>query len=140
VEAGEFLEHAGVYGNRYGTLRSEVHRRLGAGLDVLLNIDVQGAASVRAQAARDPVIQRALVTVFVVTPTVAELERRLRSRGTDSEDVVQRRLAAARSEMDEARHFDYLLISGTVEEDRQRMEAIYLAEKLRFDRVPLPGC
>lgn len=139
VQASEFLEHAGVYGNRYGTLRSEVHRRLDAGRDVLLTIDVQGAASVRAQAARDPLIERALVTVFLATPSVAELERRLSGRATDPPEVIERRLAAARLEMSEARHFAYLLVSGTVEEDRRRLVTIYEAEKLRFDRVALPG-
>lgn len=138
VEAGEFLEYADVYGSRYGTLRSEVHRRLLARQDVLLNVDVQGAASVRAQADRDPLIRSALVTVFLMTATVKELERRLSGRATDSAEAVQHRLASARSEIGEARRFDYLLVSGTVEEDRRKLEAIYQAEKLRFGRVPFP--
>ncbi len=73
VEAGEFLEHAEVHGNRYGTLKSEVLERLAGGRDVLLNIDVQGAASVRRVAGGDPVLRRALVTVFLTTSTEEDL-------------------------------------------------------------------
>jgi guanylate kinase len=139
VRNGEFLEHAVVYGHRYGTWRSEVRQRLSSGQDVLLNIDVQGAASVRTEAVGDELIERSLVTVFIVTASWAELERRLAGRGTDSTETIQQRLAAARSELEEARHFNYLLVSGSVEDDRRRLEAIYQAEKLRVDRVPLPG-
>ncbi len=138
VRQGEFLEHAEVYGHRYGTLRAEVRRRLEAGQDVLLNIDVQGAASVRAAASDDALLRAALVTVFLTTPSLEELARRLTGRATDSPETIQRRLAVARSELTKAPDFDYLLISGTMEEDRRRLETIYQAEKLRSSRVPLP--
>ena len=138
VQAGDFLEHATVYGNRYGTLKLEVLQRLRAGRDVLLNVDVQGAATVRDQAARDPELKRSLVTVFVTTPSVLELERRLAGRGQDSPEVIQRRLAEARRELAAAPRFDYLIVSGSREEDQRRVLAIYEAERVRSHRTPVP--
>lgn len=133
-EAGEFLEHATVHGHCYGTLRSEVLDRLGRGADVLLNIDVQGATAVRAAAQQDPCLGRSLVTVFLTPPTFAELERRLRGRATDSEAVIQRRLEAARQEIDRWREFDYLLVSASIAEDRRRMQVLIEAERMRACR------
>lgn len=138
VGHGEFLEHADVYGNFYGTLRSEVIDGLSAGRDVLLNIDVQGAESVRRKAGSDSILKRALVTVFLTPPTWAELESRLRGRGTEPEEVVQRRLAEARRELAQSPHFDYLLLSGTREEDVRRMQVILEAERLRHSRTTNP--
>ena len=135
VEAGEFLEHATVHGNRYGTRKREVLDRLARGRDVLLNIDVQGAAAVRAQAAADPVVRAALISVFLTPPSLQILEKRLRGRGTDAEEVIQRRLAAARSELEHWRKFDYLILSASPEEDLRRTQAILLAEKLRSERI-----
>jgi guanylate kinase len=135
VEAGEFLEHATVYGKSYGTLTASVLGLLAVGQDVLLNIDVQGAASVRRSAAADPVLARALITVFLTPPTLAELESRLRGRGADPEEVVVRRLAEARTEVAQWRGFDYLVVSGTRAEDARRMQAIYDAERMRNTRA-----
>jgi guanylate kinase len=131
---GEFLEYGEVYGRHYGTLKSEVRSRLEAGFDVLLNIDVQGAASVRSVAATDPVLATALVTVFYTTASQSEMESRLRGRAADSEEVIQRRLAEARVETARWREFDYLLLSASREEDLRRMQAIFEAEKLRRHR------
>src|SRR4030095_5254525 len=89
VEAGEFLEHATVYDKRYGTLKSEVLGKLRAGHDVLLNVDVQGAAAVRACAENEAEIRRALVTVFLTPSSILMLDQRLRKRGKDSEEVIQ---------------------------------------------------
>jgi guanylate kinase len=138
VQAGNFLEHATVYGNSYGTLKNEVLDKLRAGRDVLLNIDVQGAASVRAAAEHDAELKRALVSVFLTTPTPAELERRLTRRNADAPAAIQKRLAVARQETAQSRHFDYLLVSGSREEDLRRMKAIVLAEKLRQCRNAPP--
>ena len=135
VEAGEFLEHATVHGNRYGTRKREVLDRLDRGRDVLLNIDVQGAAAVRAQAAADPVVRAALISLFLTPPSMQILEKRLRGRGTDAEAVIQQRLAAARSELEHWRQFDYLILSASPEEDVRRTQAILLVEKLRSKRV-----
>lgn len=135
VEAGEFLEHAEVYGNRYGTLRSEVWRRLEAGSDVLLTIDVQGAETLRARSAADPELGRALVSVFIMPSSLAELERRLRGRGQDAEEVIRRRLGVARAEMEAWRHFDYVVVSGTREEDLASMQRILWVERQRTSRT-----
>lgn len=134
VAAGEFLEHATVYGHRYGTLKAELFDRLRTGQDVLLNIDVQGAASVRAQAAGDPSLGAALVTVFLAPPTLETLAQRLRRRGQDEESAIEHRLAVARTEILHWRHYDYLVLSGTMADDLQRIQAIYTAEKLRRHR------
>ena len=134
-EADEFLEHASVYDRAYGTLKSSVLDLLAADHDVLLNIDVQGAASVRQVAARDPVLRRALVTVFLTPPTLAELEVRLRGRGADPEAVIARRLAEARGEAGRWSEFDYLVVSDTRAEDSRRMQAIYDTERLRSVRA-----
>jgi guanylate kinase len=134
VGRGEFLEHATVYGRSYGTLKSSVLELLGEGRDVLLIIDVQGAASVRQAAQADPILARALVTVFLTPPTLSELGQRLRGRGSDSEDSLRCRLEAARSEAARWKEFDYLLQSDTREVDLTRLRAIYEAESLRRDR------
>jgi len=131
VQAGNFLEHATVYGHRYGTLKAEVLGKLRQGKDVLLNVDVQGAATIRAKAQEDAELKRALVTVFLTPPTMEIVEGRLRRRGTDAETVIQKRLGVARQEIAQWKHFDYLLLSSTIPEDLRRMLAIVEAEKLR---------
>jgi len=98
VQAGNFLEHATVYGNSYGTLKSEVLGKLRQGKDVVLNIDVQGAAAIRAAADSDPELKRTLVTVFLAPPSMAALEQRLKKRGQDSAAAIQKRLSVARQE------------------------------------------
>jgi guanylate kinase len=138
VQAGEFLEHASVYAHRYGTLRRAVLDRVRQGRDVLLNVDVQGVATIRATAALDRELARALVTVFLAPPTLTELETRLRKRGTEVEAVLQRRLSAARRELACWRGFDYLVISDTMAEDLRRLEVILEAERMRQDRVHAP--
>lgn len=138
VQAGNFLEHATVYGNSYGILKAEVLGKLREGKDVLLNVDVQGAATIREKSQEDAELKRALVSVFLTPPSLAIVEQRLRKRGTDSEAVIQKRLGVARQEIAQWKHFDYLLLSGTVQEDLRRMLAIVEAEKLRTERVPAP--
>ena len=135
VQAGEFLEHASVYGHSYGTLKSEVLERLRQGRDVLLNIDVQGAAALCARAKEDPDLRSALVTVFLTPPSLADLERRLLKRGTDAPEVLQKRLSVARQEIAQWKQFEYLLISTTIAEDLRRMEAIVEAERMRQSRA-----
>ena len=135
VQAGEFLEHATVHGRRYGVLKAEVLGRLRQGEDVLLNVDVQGAASVRAAAQRDAVLQGALITVFLAPSSIAVLEERLRQRGTDSPEQIQRRLEVARQELAHWREFDYLIVSASMAEDYRRMAVILEAERLRASRV-----
>lgn len=138
VQAGNFLEHATVYGQSYGTLKDEVLRKLRHGHDVLLNIDVQGAATVREAALSDPELKRSLVTIFLTPPTVEVLEARLRKRGTDAEGTIQKRLAVARQEVAQWKNFDYLLISQSIQADTQRAQAILEAEKMKTQRAPAP--
>ncbi len=138
VQAGHFLEHATVHGNSYGTLKSEVLDKLESGKDVLLNVDVQGAAAIREKAAADDQLRKALVTVFLTTATISELEARLKRRAQDSPEVIQKRMNAARHEIAQWKNFQYLIISTTIEEDLRRMQAIIEAEKMRQHRTPPP--
>jgi len=138
AEAGEFLEHATVFGRSYGSLKSEVLDKLRLGRDVLLNIDVQGAATIRARAAEIAELNKALVTVFLTPASIAILEQRLRKRGSDAEDVIQQRLSVARREIAEWKHFDYLIVSTSIAEDLRRMECILEAEKMRPCREQPP--
>jgi guanylate kinase len=124
VEGGEFLENAVVHGNHYGVLKSELRAKLAEGSDVLLNIDVQGAATIREAAADDPVLSEALVTVFLCPASLGDLEQRLRGRGTDSDEIIAKRLAIARDEMDQAGKFDHTLTSQTREADLGQMLGI----------------
>lgn len=138
LQAGNFLEHATVFGNSYGTLKSEVLGKLRQGKDVLLNIDVQGAATIRERAMQDPELRRALVSIFLTPPSMTILEQRLRKRATDAEAVIQKRLGVARQELAQWKHFDYLLVSTSIDEDLRRAEAILEAEKMRSVRAQAP--
>jgi guanylate kinase len=131
VAAGAFLEHATVHGNRYGTWKREVLRRFRDGRSVLLNVDVQGAAAIRAAARSIPRLSGALITVFLAPPTLRELERRLRRRNSETPAMRRRRLAVAHAEMAERPKFDYFLPSATPAEDLRRMQAILEAEGMR---------
>jgi guanylate kinase len=127
VAEDAFLEHATVHGNSYGTHRGQVQELAEGGSVVVLDIDVQGAALVRATAAD-------LVFVFVLPPSVDELERRLRGRGTDSAEVIAGRLAVARHEMAQAHLFDYAVVNGDLELATGDVLAILRAERLRRGR------
>ncbi|HOX56735.1 MAG TPA: guanylate kinase [Candidatus Paceibacterota bacterium] len=138
VQAGNFLEHATVYGHSYGILKAEVLGKLRQGWDVLLNVDVQGAATIREKAQEDAELKRALVSVFLTPPSMEIVEGRLRNRATDTEPVIQKRLSVARQEIAQWKNFDYLLLSSTIPEDLRRMLAIVEAEKMRSARVQAP--
>ena len=138
LQAGNFLEHATVYGYPYGVLKAEVLNKLRQGRDVLLTVDVQGAATIRERAQEDPELKRALVMVFLTPPSMEVLEQRLRKRGTDSEAEMQKRLNVARQEIGQWRNFDYLLISTSIAEDLRRMNAVLDAEKMRVCRAKPP--
>jgi guanylate kinase len=128
VEAGELLEHALVFGNRYGTPKVAVERMLGAGRDVLFDIDWQGTQQLGEKARDD------LVSVFVLPPSTAELERRLRSRAADSEEEVQRRMAKAADEMSHWAEYQYVIVNRDLEDSVGKVEAILTAERLKRDR------
>jgi guanylate kinase len=133
VACGDFLEYATVHGNSYGTLKSEVLHFIQKGYDVVMDIDVQGAAQVRS--CTDPEIRRALTDLFVMPPTDEELAARLTGRKTDSEEVIALRLKNAIEEMAHWHEYQYRLISATREEDYIRFKALLLAERLRVSRI-----
>ena len=138
LHAGNFLEHATVFGNSYGVLKSELLGKLREGRDVLLNVDVQGAATIREQAEGELELKRALVTIFLTPAPLTVLEERLKKRATDSPAVIQKRLAVARQEIAQWKNFDYLLISGSKPEDLRRTLAIIESEKMRSARSQPP--
>jgi guanylate kinase len=131
LAAGEFFEHALVHGNHYGSRARDARALLEQRFDVLLNIDVQGAATLRAKAAADPALAGKLVDIFLYPPPVAQLRERLRKRAQDDNEEIERRLRNAAVEVARWGEFGYLLPSGTREEDVQRLRAIYIAERLR---------
>lgn len=133
ISAGEFLEHAEVHGNFYGTLLSEVTAQLAAGTDVVMDIDVQGAEAVRTS--QDPAISLALVDVFVMPPSAEELAARLTSRATDSQEVIDLRLKNALEEMTHWSKYQYRIISNTREEDYGKFKSLLIAERLRVSRL-----
>jgi len=134
IEVGAFYEHALVHGRHYGTLKSEVHRQLDLGNDIILNIDVQGAASFRKNALTDQLLASRLVTVFIRPACIETIRERLRQRHTDSETEIERRISSAIAELETAEDHDYILPTGSREQDYQYISSIYLAEKLRVVR------
>jgi len=133
--AGDFLEHAQVHGDFYGTLREPVLTNLKNGVDVLIDIDTQGAATIRN--CDDPVIHQALTDVFIMPPDLDELRRRLRKRGTETEEQIKRRLETAAREMELWRDYRYTIISGSVEEDLEKFRYIMAAESYLSRRLRL---
>lgn len=127
-DRGEFLEWALVHGHLYGTPRSFLERRTVEGKVVLLDIDVQGAMQVR-EASPDAVL------VFLMPPSIEVLEQRLRGRHTDAEDVIERRLRAARTEMKTAPAYDYLIVNHDLASTQEAVRAVVDAERCRASRV-----
>jgi len=124
IAEGIFLEHAEVHGNLYGTSRTTVQELLAQGRDVLLEIDWQGAQQIRAS-------KPDCVGVFILPPSRAELERRLRGRGSDSAEVIERRLRNSRGEIAHAHEFDYILVNDAFDEALDDLQAIVRAVRLR---------
>jgi guanylate kinase len=140
IAADEFLEHAKYNGNYYGTPRGFVEEQLRAGKDVLLDIEVQGAAQVVQRVRTGSfAFPQSLVTVFLMPPSSELLEMRLRRRGTDSEETIRKRLALARQEMAHWHEYDYVIISGHLDDDFEQGKSIVIAEKCRTTRVPKGG-
>ncbi len=127
IAQGEFLEWACVYGNYYGTCRRAVERQLEAGVDVLLDIDVQGAEEVKR-------VFPEAISVFVLPPSQDELEKRLRSRGLDDDDVVEARLQKAWAETQHCRGYDYLIVNELIEKSLLELQSIVLAARCRNER------
>lgn len=133
IADGEFLEYAQVHGNYYGTLKSQVLSLVKTGTDVVLDIDVAGARQIRG--CKDPLVQGALVDIFIMPPTMEELEKRLRKRGTETEEQIQVRLKNAAGEIEVWAEYQYTLLSETMEEDLIKFRAIMRAERYRSERL-----
>jgi len=128
IEEGDFLEWAEVYGNLYGTSRSQVTKALEAGKDILLDIDTQGALQVKKNFPE-------AVLIFILPPSLTELERRLRSRRTDDEETIEKRLRIARDEIEKALYYDYLVVNDVLEVAFEKLRSIITAEKCRTERL-----
>jgi len=129
-EAGEFLEHALVFGHRYATPRAAVLGALAAGRDVLFDIDWQGTQQLRQQVRED------VVTIFVLPPSREELERRLHSRAQDSDEVVAKRMEKANDEISHWAEYDYIIVNQDIERAQRDVETILTAERLKRARQP----
>ena len=128
VRENAFLEHATVFGNRYGTPAAAVEKMLGEGRDVLFDIDWQGAQQLAQKAKGD------LVRVFILPPSRAELERRLRERAEDPPEVVARRMAEANNEISRWSEYDYVIVNEDIQKAQRQLEAIVAAERLSRQR------
>ena len=127
LRRGEFLESAEVHGNHYGTSEAWIRAQRAAGHDILLEIDWQGAQQVRR-------LVPDTIGIFILPPSIAELERRMRGRAQDSEEVVRRRMAAAADEMSHAAEFNYVIINNDFEEARRDLVAVVRASRLVYSR------
>jgi len=128
VQNGEFIEWAEVHGNLYGTSRAYIETILKEGDDVLLDIDTQGAWQIK-----DSGIEA--VFIFILPPNLETLEKRLRMRGTDSEDTIKKRLAAARKEISDYKMYDYVIINNNLDEAIEDLSSIIRAERLKLERI-----
>jgi guanylate kinase len=130
VKTGEMLEHAEVFGNLYGSPRAPVLAAMEAGTDTVFDIDWQGGQQI-AQAMRDDV-----VSIFILPPSIAELDRRLRGRAQDSDEVIAGRMAKSRDEISHWAEYDYVLVNDDLYVTFDRLKAILTAERLRRERQP----
>ena len=129
VERGEMLEHAEVFGNLYGTPRAPVEAAMNEGRDTLFDIDWQGGQQIRNSS-----LGADVVSVFILPPSIAELERRLRARGQDSEEVIARRMARSQDEISHWAEYDYVIVNDDLDAAEARLRAIVTAERLRRAR------
>ena len=134
IRQGRFFEHARVHGRHYGVLKEEVLGKLEARVDLLLNIDVQGAATFRQAEREEARLRGRVVSVFLMPDSLDQLRGRLRGRGQDGDEEIERRLRTALEEVRCASAYDYVVRSGTREADYDRLRAVYLAETLRTGR------
>ncbi len=131
VAAGEMLEHAEVFGHLYGSPRAPVEAAMAEGRDTLFDIDWQGGQQIRNSA-----LGRDTVSVFILPPSIAELDRRLRARGQDSETVIRGRMAKSEAEISHWAEYDYVLVNDDLDAAEARLRTILTAERLRRDRQP----
>jgi guanylate kinase len=133
IDAGDFLEYAKVHEDLYGTLHEQVLTNLKNGVNVLIDIDTQGAATIRNS--EDPIVRQALADIFIMPPDVEELRRRLMKRGTETAQQIESRLATAMREMELWRDYRYTIVSGSIEEDLEKVRNIMSAETFLSRRL-----
>ena len=126
IDKGNFVEHAEVFGNYYGTLKREVEKKFADSKDIILDIDWQGARQVS-----DQMDNKRLLRIFILPPSIKELENRLRNRGTDSEEVIQKRMDQAKSEISHFNEYDYIVVNDDIEETFKQIQSIIEAKRLR---------
>ncbi|MGL4311641.1 MAG: guanylate kinase [Paracoccaceae bacterium] len=131
VQKGEMLEHAEVFGNFYGSPRAPVETAMAEGRDTLFDVDWQGGQQIRNSA-----LGKDVVSVFILPPSITELERRLVSRGQDSAEVIAGRMAKSRAEISHWAEYDYVLVNDDIDLAQAQLFAIVTAERLRRDRMP----
>lgn len=131
VAGGQMLEHAEVFGNLYGSPRAPVEAAMAEGRDTLFDIDWQGGQQIRNSA-----LGRDVVSVFILPPSITELDRRLRARGQDSEEVIRGRMAKSQAEISHWAEYDYVLVNDDLEETFARLLKVLEAERMRRDRQP----
>ena len=131
VAAGGMLEHAEVFGNLYGSPSAPVEAAVAEGRDTLFDIDWQGGQQIR-----NSVLGRDVVSIFIVPPSIAELERRLRTRGQDSDEVIAGRMAKSQAEISHWAEYDYVLVNDDIDRAEAELKTILSAERMRRDRQP----
>ena len=131
VAAGEMLEHAEVFGNLYGSPKAPVVQAMAEGRDTLFDIDWQGGQQIR-----NSVLGKDVVSIFVLPPSIAELERRLRVRGQDSEAVIASRMAKSEAEISHWAEYDYVLVNDDIDRAETELKTILTAERMRRERQP----
>ena len=134
VEGGEMLEHAEVFGNRYGTPRGPVELAMAEGRDTIFDVDWQGWQQIRASD-----LSGHVVSIFILPPSLTELERRLRTRDQDSDEVIAGRMQKSRDEISHWAEYDYVLVNDDLDATEADLRAILTAERLRRDRRPALG-
>lgn len=134
VEGGEMLEHAEVFGNRYGTPRGPVELAMAEGRDTIFDVDWQGGQQIRASD-----LSGHVVSIFILPPSLTELERRLRTRDQDSDEVIAKRMQKSRDEISHWAEYDYVLVNDDLDATEADLRAILAAERLRRDRRPALG-
>ena len=134
IRKDDFIEYANVHGNYYGTLKSEVFGRTERGIDVILDIDVQGAIVVKKRFASDPVFAARMESVFIAPPSHAELERRLRGRGTDAEESILKRLANSKREMTFWQEYKYVIVNDELDQAKEAFAGLIRSLRLKTAR------
>lgn len=134
-QRGEFIEEAKVFSNRYGTLKSEVLKHIRAGVDVVLDIDVQGALQIRSAAAADPELARCAAFVMIVPPSFKELEERLRGRASETPEQLALRISGAAGELARFRVYDYIVVNQDLDRAAGELTALFSALHLRTSLV-----